>query len=359
MKNILLICHEYPPHGGGSGIVASQIVNVLHRSAKVTVLTQKGSKVDDLKVNVRVYPFFRFFWPVILYRFLLTMNLRSYDRIIVNDTYGIFVLGTFFGKALLSKVSVILHGGEKQQFLTNPAFFARLTRFNNKYLTFLHQCFSVVVVSRFLRDEVLQYCPRISSKVFCVYTSIPASLFGKGPMRQRMEMKPSEQGLFNFLSVSRLAPDKGYSSKLKIFKRLYQENNFVRWQIIGTGPYQAALQKQIVELGLDGVVTLIGHVQRQDLRKYYTAADVFWLLSPRESFGLVYAEAIKCGTFAIGRAIGGVDEVVVPPFGQLVLSDDDCFRFIARLVSKRRVEIPTDTRFSEADHRNGLINALF
>ncbi len=70
-------------------------------------------------------------------------------------------------------------------------------------------------------------------------------------------------------------------------------------------------------------VRLLGPVAPVDLPALYSAADVMVAPSPYEAFGLVYLEAMACGTTAIGCAAGGVPEIIADGVtGKLVPPDD-------------------------------------
>ncbi len=57
-------------------------------------------------------------------------------------------------------------------------------------------------------------------------------------------------------------------------------------------------------------VRMLGPVAPEDLPALYSAADVMVAPSPYEAFGLVYLEAMACGTVPIGCTTGGVPEIV-------------------------------------------------
>ena len=70
-------------------------------------------------------------------------------------------------------------------------------------------------------------------------------------------------------------------------------------------------------------VRQLGPVSPGDLPALYSAADVMVAPSPYEAFGLVYLEAMACGTAAIGCAAGGVPEIITDGItGRLVPPGD-------------------------------------
>lgn len=78
----------------------------------------------------------------------------------------------------------------------------------------------------------------------------------------------------------------------------------------GHGGQRRALEKQISEHDLDGVVRLLGYVPEGDLASWMNACDVFTLSSTAEGNPTVMFEALGCGKPYVGSAVGGVGEVV-------------------------------------------------
>lgn len=361
-KRVLLICHEYPPFGGGSGIVAEQLVDGLKSQVDLTVATQSGCKeyIPD-NIPIKTYFSLRAVWPLCMLFRLLISKLHEFDAILVNDTYAIFVIGLFFGKRTHNKTTIILHGGEHGQFITKPAFFAALTMFSPRYTRLLKKCHAIITVSHMLRKEVLHQDPSLNKKIRVVYSGVPRELFRPVSGRRVRDEYHLEDKDLVLLSVSRIAVDKGYQEKLNIFAKLVAIHRDLKWMIVGDGPYRESLHRQVTERGLISNVIFARFVPRNNLAYYYSSANVFWLLSPRESFGLVYAEAIQCGIFTIGRNISGVNEVIKEPYGCLVNGEEECINAILATIKNEKIREPgpIDVRFDEASHIRGVISALF
>jgi glycosyltransferase involved in cell wall biosynthesis len=78
----------------------------------------------------------------------------------------------------------------------------------------------------------------------------------------------------------------------------------------GRGGYAAALARRVRELGLDGVIRMVGHCG--DMPAAYLAADIVLSPSTRpEAFGRVAAEAGAMGRVVIAADHGGARETVV------------------------------------------------
>lgn len=128
-----------------------------------------------------------------------------------------------------------------------------------------------------------------------------------------------EDGKPLLVTVGRLSPEKGYDLLLEAFMRLRARLD-ARLAIIGTGPEEAELKRQIVERGLEQSVFMVGY--QANPYAWLRKADVFVLSSVIESFPTVILEAMAAGTPAVAfdcpegpREIitPGSDGLLVPP----------------------------------------------
>jgi glycosyltransferase involved in cell wall biosynthesis len=109
-----------------------------------------------------------------------------------------------------------------------------------------------------------------------------------------------------FIWCSQDRPKKGLHLILEAWKKIYEKyNHEVQLLIVGIDR----------EINQDGV-NVIGRVPNNELAIYYQISD-FYLFSTlcREGFGIVLAEALKCGCYCIASNQGGVPEVL--EFGKL------------------------------------------
>lgn len=78
--------------------------------------------------------------------------------------------------------------------------------------------------------------------------------------------------------------------------------------IVGEGPQRGWLEGMSRELGVAARVRFAGY--RDDVGSAYAAMDVFALVSAREGFGLVVAEAMLAGLPVVATAVGGIRDIV-------------------------------------------------
>lgn len=99
-----------------------------------------------------------------------------------------------------------------------------------------------------------------------------------------------------FMFVGRLLWYKGFRVTLDSLKILDQRGTDFRMMIVGDGADREEIEKYTQELGLAEKVIFTGAVyDREELRTYYTAGDLFIFPSLYDTNGIVVREAAACG----------------------------------------------------------------
>lgn len=112
----------------------------------------------------------------------------------------------------------------------------------------------------------------------------------------------------------------------------------------GTGRTRPeALEEVVREEGLAEVVRLGPPVPREELARWYAAADLLAVPSYAESFGLVAVEALACGTPVVAARVGGLP-VAVGQVGVLVDGHDPAGWAVAVQAALRRLADPQRRR---------------
>lgn len=112
------------------------------------------------------------------------------------------------------------------------------------------------------------------------------------------------------LSVGNLNNLKGHTYLIEAMKQVIEKQNDVLLIIVGAGPLELELQKQIVANGLQKNVFLVGNKRHEEIPIWMNACDLFVHPSLHESFGVVIIEAMACGKPVLGTSVGGVPEII-------------------------------------------------
>lgn len=109
-----------------------------------------------------------------------------------------------------------------------------------------------------------------------------------------------------FVTVGRLAVEKGFDRLIEAVSRLKQEEKVLRVRIVGDGSLKASLQKQIRNCGVEDVVVLQGFAENP--YPYMAAADWYICTSLDEAYPLTLGEAFSLGRPVMGTDCAGVRE---------------------------------------------------
>jgi glycosyltransferase involved in cell wall biosynthesis len=109
-------------------------------------------------------------------------------------------------------------------------------------------------------------------------------------------------------TVGNMTPKKDHETLLRAISLVRADVPDVRLVIIGTGPLDDALRRQVAGLGLGTAVVLAG--SRADVPDLLPAFDVFALSSRFEGLPIALLEAMSTGLPCVATTVGGIPEVV-------------------------------------------------
>ncbi|TFV65216.1 UNVERIFIED_ORG: glycosyltransferase family 1 protein [Bacillus sp. AZ43] len=117
--------------------------------------------------------------------------------------------------------------------------------------------------------------------------------------------------------VSRLVPRKGQDVLVAGWSRILARHPDARLLLVGGGPLEASLRKDVAARGLTDRVVFTGPVDPAELPAYYAAGDVFAMPCRTrrggldvEGLGMVFLEAAACGRPVVAGTSGGAPETV-------------------------------------------------
>jgi glycosyltransferase involved in cell wall biosynthesis len=157
------------------------------------------------------------------------------------------------------------------------------------------------------RDRIVILADTVDGEVFRI---LPERDGGRPPGPPRL------------LTVGRLASSeryKGVERVLNVLPQVRQRRPGTTYIVAGDGDDRPRLQRLAREMGIADGVRFAGLVPDADLPRLYGDADVFVMPSTKEGFGIVFLEALACGTPVIaGNRDGSVDAVLDGRLGRAV-----------------------------------------
>ena len=323
---VLLFSHEFPPSGGGAGVVAMQYYfSLVNQGYDVTLLSINVSDNNMKHINVGN----KKHWLLSYALAVRKIDLNSFDLIILNDIGAAYIAGLFFKEKIINKCIMILHGQEPEQIYSNASLLYKIIGFKFIYNRVVRHTKKVIAVSYYMKSKFLSifnYDKNLEKKIVVNYSSV-SDLFKIKFLKDNIVRTSNK---IKILTVSRMEKKKGYENTLAICERLYDHEIDFEWTIIGSGSFECEFRKIVNNSKIRNKIKIIGHVERVKLPVFYQKADVFILLSEyKESFGLVYIEAQMCGCPVIGYNRCGVKEAIMHnETGFLVNTLDDVFHIL-------------------------------
>lgn len=157
---------------------------------------------------------------------------------------------------------------------------------------------------KFLRERFLDRADRIHR----IYNGLNLAGFRRADFSSASPL---------ILAVGRLIDKKGFADLISACRLLVERGKSFRCQIIGEGPLEEKLRRQIDELNLQNCVELVGPKPQHEIAEHLATGTVFVLPSVIDANGgmdnlpTVIMEAMATGLPVISTAIGGIPEMVI------------------------------------------------
>ena len=220
---------------------------------------------------------------------------RDVDHIHVHHGYFGSWIGMTAARLLGVEYSLTLHGSD---LLLHGAYL------DSK----LESCAFCMTISEFNRRYILQKYPLVDpSKIIVARLGVEVLSQSRS---STVEAKRTEA--FTVVAVGRLHAVKNHEFLLSACARLLAMEVPFECLIAGDGPERRHLESVIGRYGLEGRVTLLGHVRREQMNSLYDRADLVVLTSRSEGIPLVLMEAMARGKLVLAPAITGMPELIVP-----------------------------------------------
>lgn len=181
----------------------------------------------------------------------------------------------------------------------------------------------IVAVSEWTRRRLAGLGGIDPASVTVLPNTFDEARFTVGPrpdaLARRYAIAPEEKII---LTVARLDAGeryKGYDRLVQAMPEILAACGKVRLLVVGGGDDGRRLMAMAGELGVSDSVISAGFVPDAELADHYRLADIFAMPSTGEGFGIVFIEAMACGTPVLaGNLDGSVDALDGGALGKLV-----------------------------------------
>jgi len=164
-------------------------------------------------------------------------------------------------------------------------------------------------------DDLIQYYNAPENKISiipCGFSSTEFYPVGKATARRILGLPQDEHII---LQLGRMVPRKGVDNVIRALSKLKNSDKPIKLLIVGGEkeeltedccPEFARLMNVAREHNVVDSIIFTGRKDRQLLKFYYSAADLFITTPWYEPFGITPLEAMACGTPVIGANVGGI-----------------------------------------------------
>ena len=178
---------------------------------------------------------------------------------------------------------------------------------------------AITVLSEFMRHELSVLSPRAGDGAVLLPGGIDTRRFSAGAAERPAWAEGAAPLLF---TARRLAPRTGVTELIEAMPEILTTHSDALLAVAGAGREETRARAAIGRLGLEARVLLLGRVSDEELVRCYRTADLFVMPTQElEGFGLSTAEALACGTPAIGTPVGATPEILAPLDPRLVTPD--------------------------------------
>ena len=307
-----IVCY---PTFGGSGIVATELAKILgEKGHEIHIISYShpfrlgmfSENVIYHEVSVSDYPLF----AQLPYETALTskiVEIVKYAKLdVLHVHYAIpHASAAFMAREILKKENIYipfittLHGTDISLVGKDPSY--------HPVVKFSIEASDVITtVSESLKEETIQFFD-IKNEIHVIPNFIDLDRFK--PKEQRCKKKsicPNDEKLIAHMSNFR--PVKRIQDVIRVFALLRKKTK-VKLMLIGDGPERSNLESLCRELKLCDDIRFVGKTEA--IQEALSLADLFFMPSEKESFGLAALEAMACSVPVISSDAGGLPELNV------------------------------------------------
>ncbi|MEC9487925.1 MAG: glycosyltransferase family 4 protein [Halanaerobium sp.] len=193
---------------------------------------------------------------------------------------------------------------------------------------YCENCDLVITPTAEIKERLHKYGTR--NTIIPIPTGIPMKRYLEADRNWLSRNYPHLQGKTVILYLGRLGKEKNIYILWNIFRELQQQYQDLHLLLVGGGPEEENIRKQVIKLGLRDKVTMTGYVEPEEVVNYYSGADIFAFPSETETQGLVVLEAMAASLPVVAMDAQGPRDFLADT-GAGLLAEPNASSFAERL----------------------------
>ncbi len=316
---ILILNYEYPPLGGGAGVVSryhAEGLALLGHNVGVCTTWFTGEKTYEHKGNLNIYklksrrkyiyksnPLEWISWIRKTKQFLsIHLKENTYDYCFAHFALPGGEVARFLKRKFNLPYAIVSHGQDIPWFFPRQMFKYHLVT----YLWIKQICKNadkLVLLTRAMKNNADRFMGRLSFKNTIIPNGCDTNTFYPDYSKRGKQLK--------ILFIGRLVRQKDPFTLLeavKIIKR--NELNDFTVHILGNGPLKVKMENFIIKNKLSDLIEMRGWVDKNEIIEEYQSAHIHIITSKAEAMSIAALESLSAGLYLISTPVSGNTDII-------------------------------------------------
>lgn len=317
---ILILNYEYPPLGGGAGIVTRHLAErFAMQGHKVHVVTAwfpgEPEFVSDGNLSIMRLPSLRkhtyksnplemLSWARHALRYFKQMPTDTmFDICLANFTLPGGVVAKYIAKKWDIPYVILSHGHDIPWFAPRQMLLWHLLCYG-----WIKSIMANAHKTILLNDELKKTANRFTGK----HLAEKNIVIPNGLLLEKFKTGFNEpDGIMEILFVGRMVDQKDPLTFVKVCRMINKMGLPVRFTMIGDGPLKESVEKQVLKWNINNI-EILGQVSHYQVLKTYEKSHVLISPSREEAMSLVILEAVSRGLYTISTKVGSSEALIQP-----------------------------------------------
>jgi glycosyltransferase involved in cell wall biosynthesis len=306
----ILFVNNFRGRGGGEEFLRDLLPGLVSKGVQVGLICRPDTPLVDMFTNsgIALHPIDRSGLNGIRAVFQTAEAIRKGGYEIVDIQRGHDIVQAWLGAKISGMRPVLMYTPQVPEFLRSRFLLSRMSR--------------IVTISRYIRDKVLSYSPKLASRTGIIYYGIDLSKFSpenskRGTVRARLGISPGTPliGTVGDLWKNQIE----FLEALVLIRKEIPDVHFALVAAQSDSPALRSFKERAAALGLAHAVVWTGRLSKDEMIAFYSDVDLAVSTHRNEGFGIWVLEALAMGTPMVSVNEGGIrDSLEGCPAGELV-----------------------------------------
>jgi glycosyltransferase involved in cell wall biosynthesis len=306
----ILFVNNFRGRGGGEEFLRDLLPGLAEKGVTVGLICRPETPLSEIfrESSIVLHPIERSGLQGMSAVLKTARVIREGGYEVIDIQRGHDILQSWLGARLSGRRPVLLYTPQVPEFIKSRLLLSRMAK--------------IVTISRYIRDKIVFFFPRLSSRTSIIYYGIDLNRFKPGKaaggfLKERFKL-PLDTPVIG--TVGDL-----WKNQIEFLEALY----LIRKEIPGIRFALAASEKGIAhieifkrraaELGLTDALIWTGRLSKEEMLAFYADIDIAVSTHRNEGFGIWVLEALAVGTPVVAVNEGGIrDSLEGCPAGELV-----------------------------------------